>query len=188
MVSKFNAKIWFCGKERTFKRCPNKTLKNYQKKVEAYQDKLYPLAESTRDYQITMTELNNEIDVINDNIVLLSKLSNPTDDEIRDIMKLNKKKIAIQKKISKLRVDNDEASLANRDKYEEISKDIEATYDEFASKVFKDWNDGEFMEEADGCDYDVAPHLHELYRLSLAGCNQQEIDDAVKKLLTDSFQ
>ena len=44
------------------------------------------------------------------------------------------------------------------------------------------------MEEADSTDYDIAPHLHELYRLSLAGCTQQEIDDAYKKLLTQSFQ
>lgn len=188
MVSKFNAKIYFCGKERTFKRCPNKTLKNYQKKVEEYQNKLYPLAEGNRDFQMLIDELTNEIVIIDENISLLRKLTNPTDEEIRETMKLNNKKLKLQKRINKARVENDDKSLKNRSKYEEISKDIEETYDEFATKVFKDYNQGEFMEEADSVDYDIAPHLAELYRLSLAGCKQEEIDDIYKKFLTESFQ
>ena len=188
MVSKFNAKIYFCGKERQFKRCPNRTLKDYQKSVEEYQDKLYPLAESNRDYQILVDELSSEIDIIDENIELLSKLNDPSDDEIREIMNLNKKKLSLKKKMNKARVDNDNKSQKNRKKYEEISKDIENTYDQFALASLKGWKEGEFMEEADSTDYDIAPHLHELYRLSLAGCTQQEIDDAYKKLLTQSFQ
>ena len=56
MASKFSGKIYFCGKMRKFKRCPNKVLKNYQKSVENYQNKLYPLAESNRDFQFKMDE------------------------------------------------------------------------------------------------------------------------------------
>ena len=35
-----NQRVEFCGKERKFKRCPNKTLKDYQKTIEDIQDNI----------------------------------------------------------------------------------------------------------------------------------------------------
>ena len=70
MVLKMNAKLEFCGEVRKFQRCPNKTLKDYQKTIEEIQDELTPLAERTRDYQFELTELDDEISSIDKHIEL----------------------------------------------------------------------------------------------------------------------
>ena len=62
MVKKMNHKVEFCGKERKFQRCPNRTLRDYQKSIEDIQDKLTPLAERQRDFQFKLTELEEEIE------------------------------------------------------------------------------------------------------------------------------
>ena len=188
MVSKFNAKLYFCGKDRKFKRCPNKTLKNFKKSVEEYQNKIYPLAESNRDFQFKMDEILEEIDVIDKQLSLLDKLDNPTDDEIRESMIINKDKLALQKQAHDLRVEKDKSDLANREKYRDLEDELRKTYDTFCVAIFDKFKDGEFLEHADSVDFEIAPHLDELYRLSLAGCKQEEIDDAYKSLLTGSFR
>ena len=104
-----NTSVEFCGEKRKFKRCPNSTLKDYQKTIEDIQDKLTPLAERTRDYQFELTELQDEIESIDKHIELLEKLDDANDDEIRECIKLTKDKIALQKKIHELRIKNDDA-------------------------------------------------------------------------------
>ena len=99
MVLKLNQRVEFCGKERKFKRCPNKTLKDYQKTIEDIQDKITPLAERTRDFQFELTELDDEIASINKHIELLEQLEDASDDEIRDCIDMTKQKIRLQKKI-----------------------------------------------------------------------------------------
>ena len=188
MASKFSGKIYFCGKMRKFKRCPNKVLKNYQKSVEDYQNKLYPLAEQNRDFQFKMDEHLEELNIINTNMDLLNKLENPSDDEIREAIGLNRDKLELQKKIHALRVEKDEADKKNKENYSSLNDELLETYDEFSTIIFEGFKEGEFVENADSVDFDVAPHLSSLYRLSLSGASQSELDEAYKKLLSESFQ
>ena len=66
-----NSKVEFCGKERRFQRCPNKTLVNYQKSMEDIRERMIPLAEHERDSQFRLDELNEEINAIDKHIELL---------------------------------------------------------------------------------------------------------------------
>ena len=140
MVMKFNQTIEFCGEKRKFTRCPNKTLKNYQKTIEEIQDEITPLAKRTRDFQFKLTELEDEIESIDKHIELLEKLEDPNDDEIRECIELTKSKIALQKEIHELRVANDEAELEDRQFYEDLDEKLRMNYGEFASKIFENFD------------------------------------------------
>ena len=109
----FNArKINFCGKERKFKRCPNRTVKDFQKRIENIQEELEPLTDKNREFQFASQEINDEIETINKHIELLEKLDEPTDEEIRQSLDLNQSKVQLQKELHKLINDN-ELSMRN---------------------------------------------------------------------------
>ena len=182
-----NTSIEFCGEKRKFQRCPNSTLKDYQKTIEDIQDKITPLAERTRDYQFELTELEDEKNSIDKHIELLEKLDDASDDEIRECIKLTKQKIELQKKIHELRVKNDEAEKEDREFYEDLDQQLRNAYGEFASKIFENFNSSE-IEEADSTDLTIAPRLSELYRLSTTGCKQKEIDKLYAKIVKDSLR
>ena len=187
MVLKMNSKVEFCGKERKFKRCPNKTLKDYQKAIDDIQDKVLPLAERTRDFQFRLTELNDEIESIDKHIELLEKLEDATDEEIRVCISLTQSKIELQKRIHELRVENDEAEKEDRAFYEDLDVQLRECYGEFASKIFEDFDPSE-IEEADQTDLTIAPRLSEIYRLATTGVKQKEVDKLYKKIIQDSFR
>ena len=187
MVLKMNTSIEFCGEKRKFTRCPNKTLKDYQKTIDEMQDKLVPLAERTRDFQFKLTELNDEMSSIDKHIELLEKLEDATDEEIRECIKLTKTKLDLQKEIHELRVLNDEAEKEDREFYEELDNQLRASYGEFASKIFSDFKASD-IEEADSTDLTIAPRLSELYRLATTGCKQKDIDKLYAKIIKDSFR
>lgn len=187
MVLKLNQRVEFCGKERKFKRCPNKTLKDYQKTIEDIQDKLTPLAERTRDYQFRLTELEDEIASINKHIELLEQLEDASDDEIRECIALTKQKTSLQKEIHGLRKANDDAEKEDKEFYEELDEMLRANYGEFASKIFEDFDPSE-IEEADSTDLIIAPRLSELYRLATTGVKQKEVDKLYQKIIKDSFR
>ena len=182
-----NTSIEFCGEKRKFTRCPNKTLKDYQKTIDEMQDKLVPLAERTRDFQFKLTELNDEMSSIDKHIELLEKLEDATDEEIRECIKLTKTKLDLQKEIHELRVLNDEAEKEDREFYEELDNQLRASYGEFASKIFSDFKASD-IEEADSTDLTIAPRLSELYRLATTGCKQKDIDKLYAKIIKDSFR
>lgn len=182
-----NQKVEFCGKERKFQRCPNNTLKDYQKTIEDIQEKITPLAERTRDYQFTLTELNEEIEAIDKHIELLEKLEDANDDEIRECIALTKDKIKLQKELHELRVSNDEAEKEDKEFYEELDQSLREAYGEFASKIFENFDSSE-IEEADTTDLTLAPRLGEVYRLATTGVKQKEVDKLVQKIIKDSFR
>ena len=182
-----NSKVEFCGKERKFQRCPNKTLKDYQKAIDDIQDKIVPLAERTRDFQFRLTELNDEIESIDKHIELLEKLEDATDEEIRVCISLTQNKIGLQKRIHELRVENDEAEKEDRAFYEDLDEQLRQCYGEFASKIFEDFDPSE-IEEADQTDLTIAPRLSEIYRLATTGAKQKEVDKLYTKIIQDSFR
>lgn len=187
MVMKLNTKVEFCGEERKFQRCANKELKDYQKTIEDIQDKITPLAERNRDFQFQLTELNDEIESIDKHIELLEKLDDATDDEIRECITLTKEKTKLQKKIHKLRKDNDDAEKEDRKFYEDLDNQLRDSYGEFASKIFENFKKDE-IEEADSTDLTLAPRLGEIYRLATTGVKQKDIDKAIQKIIKDSFR
>lgn len=182
-----NQKVQFCGKERKFKRCPNDTLKDYQKAIEDIQDRLTPLAERMRDFQFKLTELTDEMEAIDKHIELLEKLDDASDEEIRECIDLTKTKIKLQKELHELRIDNDEAEKEDRAFYEDLDNQLREAYGEFASKIFDDFDPSE-IEEADSTDLTIAPRLGEVYRLSTTGAKQKEVDKLVQKIIKDSFR
>lgn len=182
-----NQSVEFCGEPRKFKRCPNKTLKDYQKSIEDIQNELTPLAERTRDFQFKLTELEDEINGIDKHIQLLEKLEDASDEEIRECIKLTKTKTKLQKEIHKLRKENDDADLEDRKVYEDLDKKLRDCYGEFASKIFEDFDPSE-MDEADSTDLTIAPRLSEIYRLATTGAKQKDIDKLYAKLVKDSFR
>ena len=187
MVLKLNHSVYFCGADRKFKRCPNSTLKDYQKSIEDIQDKLTPLAERKRDYQFKLTELEDEIKGIDKHIELLERLDDATDDEIRECIKLTKEKIKLQKDIHKLRKENDDAELEDRKTYEDLDNELRSSYGKFASKIFEDFDESE-IDEADTTDLTVAPRLSELYRIATSGMKKKDVDKAYQKIIKDSFR
>ena len=187
MVMKLNQRVEFCGEERKFQRCANKELKDYQKTIEDIQEKITPLAERTRDFQFELTELEDEIASIDKHIELLEKLDDATDEEIRECISLTKEKTKLQKSIHQLRKANDDVEKENRQFYEELDEQLRASYGEFASKVFENFDKDE-IEEADATDLTLAPRLGEVHRLATTGCKQKDIDKAVQKIIKDSFR
>ena len=187
MVMKMNTSVEFCGKARKFQRCPNKTLKNYQKSMEDIREEMIPLAEHERDSQFRLDELTEEIDAINKHIELLEKLDDPTSDEIRECIDLTKKRVSIQKDIHELRVNFGETNKNNQELYKKLDDKLNNTYCEFAKTIFKDFTDDDF-EEVDETDLVIAPRLGELYRLATSGAKQKDIDKLYQKIVKESFR
>ena len=187
MAFGIKTKINFCGKERKFKRCPNKELKDYQKDIEDIQDKMQPLIERNRDYQFKVTELEDEIESIDKHLVLLDKLEDPSDEEIRESIKLNRSKTELQKQIHQERRENDALSDEDKKFFEDLDEELRRCYAVFATKIFEKFELGEF-EEADSTDLTLAPNLGNLYRLALSGASQKELDKAYKDIIKDSFR
>lgn len=186
MAMKLNSKIEFCGKERKFKRCPNKLLKDYQKSIEDMQEEMIPLAKRTRDFQFKITELEDEIGSIDKRIELLEKLDDASDKEIRDCMDLVSKKTDLQKEIHKLRKENDDAELKDNEVYKDLEDKLRESYATFAHEIFEDFDVDE-IDEADSTDLTIAPRLSEVYRLAMTGAKQKEIDKLYAKIIKDSF-
>ena len=184
---KFDTKVEFCGKSRKFQRCPNATLKDYQKHIEDIQEKLTPLLERERDFNFRMTELNEEIGSIDKHIELLEKLEDPSDSEIRECIELTKTRLGLQKQIHEARVEKDKSDLDDKEFYETLDDELRNSYGEFASKIFKDFDASE-IDEADSTDLTVAPRLGDIYRLANTGARQKEIDKLYKKIIEDSFR
>ncbi len=184
---KMNQSVEFCGKTRKFQRCPNKTLKDYQKTIDDIQDKIIPLAERTRDFQFKLTELEDEQRAIDKHIELLEQLDDASDDEIRECIQLTKQKLALQRQIHDLRRENDELEKDDKEFYGDLDEELRLCYGEFASKIFKEF-DVEEIEEADSTDLTIAPRLGELYRLATTGAKQKDIDKLYAKIVKDSFR
>lgn len=184
---KYNKKVEFCGKQRKFQRCPNKTLKDYQKTMEDIQEELIPLAKQEKDFQYRIGELTDEIEGINTHMNLLDKLENPTDDEIRESMQLSKTKTELQKKIQDIRKEMDKAEESSIEFYESLSDQLKKSYGQFASKVFEDFDESE-IDEADSRDMAIAPRLADVYRLATSGASQSDVDKFVSKVISESFQ
>lgn len=188
MSMNIKARLNFCGKERKFKRTPNRELKDYQKNIEDIQDKMQPLIERNRDFQFKITELEDEIESIDKHLILLEKLEDPTDDEIRESLKLNSKKIELQKEIHNERRANDKLSDDDNQFFEDLDQELRDAYASFAVKVFDKFEFDEFEENADSTDLTIAPNLASLYRLALSGASQKELDKAYKDIIKNSFQ
>ena len=187
MVLKMNTSVEFCGAKRKFKRCPNKTLIEYQQTIEDIQKETVPLVERRRDFQFNITELNDEIESIDKHIELLEKLDEPNDEEIRECIDLVKDKVELQKRIHNLRVENDNIELEEIDKYNDLDKKLRENYGVLASLIFEDFKEDE-IDEADSTDLTLAPRLPEIYRLATTGAKQKDIDKAIQKIIKDSFQ
>ena len=188
MALNIKTKINFCGKERKFKRTPNRELRDYQKNIEDIQDKMQPLIERNRDYQFKITELEDEIESIDKHMKLLDKLEEPSDDEIRESISLNRSKTQLQKEIHEARRENDNLSEEDSKFFEELDKELRDAYAEFAVKVFEKFEFDELEENADSTDLTIAPNLGSLYRLALSGASQKEMDKAYRDIIKDSFQ
>ena len=187
MVTKFDTKVEFCGKERKFQRCPNSTLKDYQKTIEDIQEKLTPLAERERDFRFKMKELEDEIGSIDKHIELLERLDDPTDAEIRECINLTKDRIGLQKQIHETRIEKDKSDLDDKEFYEKLDEELRNSYGEFASKIFKEFDASE-IENADLTDLTIAPRLGEIYRLATSGAKQKDIDKFYRQIVKDSFR
>lgn len=181
-----NTSVEFCGAKRKFKRCPNKTLVDYQTTIEDIQKQTIPVAERRRDYQFKLTELNEEIESIDKHIELLEKLDDATDDEIRECIDLVKQRVNIQKNIHNLRTENDEAELKEIEFYNELDDKLRENYGLLGSLIFENFEVDE-IDEADSTDLTLAPNLPSIYRLATTGVKQKDIDKAVQKVIKDSF-
>ena len=182
-----NTSVEFCGKARKFKRCPNYTLKNYQKAMEDIRERMTPLVEEERDTQFELDELDQEIDSIDKHIELLEKLDEPSDVEIRECISLTKEKIELQKKGHRLRKQYSEKLKEDRELYTSLDEDLKEAYCEFAMTIFDDFTKEDF-EEADDTDLVIAPQLGDLYRLATTGAKQKEVDKLYQKIVKASFR
>ena len=182
-----NTKVEFCGKERKFQRCPNRTLVEYQKLMEDLQEETIPLANQERDFEFKLTELVDEQEAIDKHIELLDKLEDPTDTEIRECISLAKEKLALQKEVHAVRKEVEEFQRGNKEFFDKYADKLKEAYGEFASVIFKDFDKSD-IEEADSTDLTIAPRLGELYRLATTGAKQKDIDKLFAKIVKDSFR
>ena len=93
----------------------------------------------------------------------------------------------MQKEIHQARVDNDNLELQDREFYEELDKQLRKSYGEFASKIFKDFDESE-IDEADSTDLTIAPRLGDIYRLATSGASQKDVDKLYKQIVSQSFR
>lgn len=182
-----NAKVEFCGKEWKFQRCPNRTLKDYQKSMEDIREQMIPLVEHERDANFRLDELNTEIDAINKHIELLEKLDDPSDAEIRECIDLTRERTKLQKQIHKVRVEFSDKTKNDKDLYNELDDKLQKTYCKFAVTVLKDFTEEDF-EEVDDTDLVIAPRLGDLYKLATTGAKQKDVDKLYQKIVKASFQ
>lgn len=181
-----NRKIEFCGESRTFQRCTNKELLEYQKTLDAISDELIPYTEQNRDFQFKIEEVQEQINSIDKRIELMERLEDPTDEEIREAMNLSSQKSQLQKELHEIRVEKDNYDKENRDFAVGLDDKLREAYAKFASVIFKDFTEDIFYEYADSTDLVIAPRLNDLYKLATRGASQKDLEKACLEIINNS--
>ncbi|MFA0846371.1 MAG: hypothetical protein ACC614_02230 [Methanobacterium formicicum] len=177
------AKIEFCGKERKFKRCSNKTLVTFQKDIEKLQEEMKPVFQDNIDLEEQLEDIQAQIDRTNKRIQLIESAETPTDAEIRkaiklldDIDTLSMEKRTLEKQ---LREDGDE----RKDQMRQLEEKLENTYAELACLLIDPLTPEEFKEEYDSIDLIKVQNLGMFYNMCQSGFTQTQIDKKVREVI-----
>ncbi|WP_409200634.1 hypothetical protein [Methanobrevibacter sp. DSM 116169] len=179
----FKTKIRFCGKDRKFQDCKNKTIKEYQERIEKIQEDAKPLTDEIESYDRDVERLNRKIDNIDKIIFALEDLEEPSDKDLRDIIKLTDKKENLEDTIDEIfeEVKNKEEN------YKVESKKLDDLLDKelatLASLVLKDIKFEDYFEEAEPNDKKIAMYLPMFYNMAVAGAKQKDIDKKYKEII-----
>jgi len=181
------AKIEFCGEERKFKRCSNKTLVSFQKEIEKLQEEMKPVFQDDIDLEEEIEDIQGQIDRANKKIELIESAEDPTDDELRkaikfvdDIDKLTLKKKGLEKQ---LRNSEDE----RKDEIKKLEKKLEQTYAELACLLIDPLTPKEFIEEYDSIDMIKVQNLGMFYNMCQSGFTQTQIDKKIREVVKASM-
>ena len=162
-------KIDFCGKERNFKRCSNKDLRDANKDIEDIQkdikdkmEKGMKMGEEGRTLRIKANEL-------------LSK-KKPTAKEKKEAEKLNKEADEVQKAL-------EEYGEIIENEQESFDENIVKAYDKICVTLLEPMEPGEFEENHDSRDMIIAKNLSLFYDMYMTGFSQAKIDMRIRQLV-----
>ena len=177
------AKILFCGKERKFARCPNKTIKDFQEKVEKVQEDSKQLIEKQEEHNDKVAKLHKQYDRIERKIETIEDSEEPTDEELRLIRTLLDEQEQIDDDISELA----EIAKGMQDELDKegktFSKKLDKEIANFASTILDGFKPEEYLEDADSVDNTLSIYLPEIYRMVMVGASQKEIDKKCKEII-----
>lgn len=175
--------INFCGKERTFKRCPTKELKEYQKTMEELQESLQPDIDMINDLQGDLEEDIEDYNDIEKNIIALEELKDPetgglSEETVNKLFKLRDKKKKLRKAIKEKRK-NLEKLTKGIIKDQDVANDkIMNTYDKLCTKLIDKFEPGEFKDNYDLRDQAIAAHLGTIYAIYMSN---KSTEDKIKE-------
>lgn len=153
--------IDFCGKERNFKRCPNKQLKQYTKAIENIQKEVRDKAQEARDKEIEAENLEAQAEAKEDNIEKASYLEKAQ--ELRNEAK------AIQKEVE--------------DNADDMEAEMIKKYGELCSQILEPFSPEEFEENYDSRDMALINSLGALYDMYMSNFSEIKIEARIQQII-----
>lgn len=181
--------IEFCGKERHFKRCPNKTLKGVLKGVEGIQKDMETSLDGVRKDVEKVEELRKEATLLFNDI----EISRDGDRLIKDEKELekrvlqrekdNEKALKLIKQAEKIEAKIEKKSDEIDAKIKEIDGKLITEYGKVCEQLLEPFTAEEFEEEHDSVDMVIAKNLPMFYDLYMTNVADNKIENKLKQLI-----
>ena len=173
MVKLSKTEIEFCGKQRKFKRCPNRVLRDSNKDVEALQkeamDKRDVLVKKVAEAQEKRQEAVRLLGLTYEDDSLLEKNQKKADKLIKEAKKIESEVEELGDKLTEELADFDER--------------LEQAYDKVCLTLIEPMEPGEFTETHDNIDMIIAKNLGLFYDLYMSNTSQAKIDLRLRQLI-----
>lgn len=181
--------IEFCGKERHFKRCPNKKLKTVLKGVEGIQKDMETSLDGVKKDVEKVEELRKEATLLFNDI----EISREGDRLIKDEKELekrvlqrekdNEKALKLIKQAEKIEAKIEKKSDEIDAKIKEIDGKLITEYGKVCEQLLEPFTAEEFEEEHDSVDMVIAKNLPMFYDLYMTNVADNKIENKLKQLI-----
>jgi len=173
MVKLSKSSIEFCGKQRRFKRCPTRVLRDSNKDVEALQ-------KYARDKRQLIMDKVNEAGKKRQEAVQLYGLAYKDD----SLLEKNQRKAdKLVKEAEKIESELEELSDKIEIELGDFDERMDEAYDKVCVTLLEPMEPGEFVEAHDNIDMIIAKNLGMFYDLYMSGTSQAKIDLRLRQLI-----
>lgn len=173
-------KIRLCDEEHYFKRCSNKTLREFDERIEQKFKEAEPITKESTALNDKKDRLDSKIDSMKRRIDLMERKEDLSDEEIDKVMeyhdKLDEYYEELEEHLEKIRLFNEEHEGFGN----EITDDINRIMAEKVEAVVDGITADEFLEKADAIDIHIADNISKYYEMCMIGERASKIQQEIR--------
>lgn len=169
MLKQSKETIYFCGKERHFKRCPNKVLRDVSKPIEEIQNALLDKVTKVNELEVESQRLRFE-----SNDLLNQEKVSPD-----DIKKSNK----LIKEAKKIEEEAMEIGKTVNSEIDGINEKLDIEYGKVCELLLDPFEPGEFEANYDTVDKVIVKNISMFYDMYMTNTREAKIQERIRQLV-----